>query len=119
MPLGMLLGDLAWTISQGTGDIKENNGTRHWLELQKRLALSFSPLAFLLLGIPFGIQNRRSETTAGLLICLVLALFFYLFMLWADGLANRPKYHPELIIWLPNLLYEVGGLVALFRISRH
>ncbi|MBR6470665.1 MAG: LptF/LptG family permease, partial [Victivallales bacterium] len=119
MPLGMLLGDLAWTTSQENTDAKERGGTRHWLELQKRLALSFSPLAFLLLGIPFGIRNRRSETTSGLLICLVLALFFYLFMLWADGLANRPKYHPELIIWLPNLLYEIGGLVALFRISRH
>ena len=119
MPLGMLLGDLAWTTSQVVEDAKENDGTRHWLELQKRLALSFSPLAFLLLGIPFGIQNRRSETTAGLLICLGLALFFYLFMLWADGLGNRPQFHPELIIWLPNLLYEVGGLVALFRLSKH
>ena len=119
MPLGMLLGDLAWTTSQENADAKDRKGTRHWLELQKRLALSFSPLAFLLLGIPFGIRNRRSETTSGLLICLVLALFFYLFMLWADGLANRPQFHPELIIWLPNLLYEIGGLVALCRISKH
>ena len=119
MPLGMLLGDLAWTSSQENPDPKGRAGTRHWLELQKRLALSFSPLAFLLLGIPFGIRNRRSETSSGLLVCLVLALFFYLFMLWADGLANRPNLHPELIIWLPNLIYEIGGLVALFRLSRH
>ena len=40
-------------------------------------------------------------------------------MLWADGMENRPQFHPELIIWLPNLLYEIGGLIALFRISRH
>ena len=119
MPIGMLLGDLAWTMSQENPNQQDRNGSRHWLELQKRLALSFSPLAFLLLGIPFGIRNRRSETTSGLLICLVLALFFYLFMLWADGMANRPQFHPELIIWLPNLLYEIGGLIALFRISRH
>ena len=119
MPLGMLLGDLAWTTSPENPDRQERTGSRHWLELQKRLALSFSPLAFLLLGIPFGIRNRRSETTSGLLICLVLALFFYLFMLWADGMANRPNLHPELIIWLPNLIYEAGGLIALLRISKH
>ena len=121
MPLGMLLGDLAWSTSSQNPDQKEREraGTRHWLELQKRLALSFSPLAFLLLGIPFGIRNRRSETTSGLLVCLVLALGFYLFMLWADGMANRPQFHPEIIIWIPNLLYEIGGLVALARLSRH
>ena len=109
MPAEMLFGNLAWTRAQ------HKDTTKHWLEFHQRLALAFSPFAFLLLGIPFGIRNRRSETSAGLIICVILALFFYAFMLLADCLANRPACHPELIIWIPNLLFEALGLAFLAK----
>ena len=114
MPFKMLMGNLAWTEAQGKPVAK------HWYEFHQRLALAFSPLAFLLLGIPFGIRNRRSETTSGLVICLLLALGYYAVMLLCDSLvASHPELHPEFIIWLPNLAYEIGGLLALAKIARH
>ena len=113
MPVTMLFGDLLWNRSQG------NSVSRHWYEFHYRLALAFSPLAFLLLGIPFGIRNRRSETSSGLLICLGMALAYYGVILLCDALVRHPELHPEFLIWLPNLLYQIGGLVALARLSRH
>ena len=109
MPADMLFGNLAWTRS------RHKDTTKHWLEFHQRLALAFSPLAFLLLGIPFGIRNRRSETSAGLIVCVILALVFYAFLLLADCLANRPACHPEIIIWIPNLLFEALGLAFLVK----
>lgn len=108
-----LLGDLQLKRTRG------ESVTDHWLELQKRLALAFSPLAFLLLGIPFGIRQKRSGTSAGISLCVVIALIFYGFMLLADALADYPRLHPEFIIWIPNLLAQIGGLWALARLSRN
>lgn len=113
MPIGMLFGDIALQEQRG------NDTTEHWLEFHQRLALAFSPLGFLLLGIPFGIRHRRSESSVGIIICVGISLVFYGFMLLADSLVDHPKCHPELIIWLPNLLYEFGGLWALVRMSRN
>lgn len=113
MPMKMLLADLIWQRSQG-GEV-----SRYWYEFHYRLALAFSPLAFLLMGIPFGIRNRRSEAASGLVICLVLALVYYGVILLCDSLVKHPEFHPEYLIWLPNLLYQTGGLIALARLARH
>ncbi|NLG13356.1 MAG: YjgP/YjgQ family permease [Lentisphaerae bacterium] len=88
-------------------------------DLHNRLSLSLSPISFLLLGIPFGIRGKRSELSVGLLICVVLALGFYVFLLLAGMLEKQPQLHPELIVWLPNILYQTGGLLALRKIGKH
>lgn len=113
MPCKMLMGNMLWNESLG------NPVTEHWFEFHQRLALAFSPLAFILLGIPFGIRNRRSETTSGLVICLLMALAYYAVTLLCDALLSHPSLHPEIIIWLPNLSFQIGGIVALTKIAKH
>lgn len=92
--------------------------TGHLLALQSRLSLALSPFSFFLLGLPFGIRSKRSELSVGLLLCVLLALGFYAFIMLADALANS-RYHPQIIVWLPNFLYQLGGLWVIHRISRH
>lgn len=111
MPALMLLGDTAWLISH------DEPVTKNWMEFHHRLALGFSPLAFMLLGIPFGIRNKRSGNSSGLLICIVLALIFYGFSLLSGSLVNHPALHPEYIIWLPNIIYQLGGLAILAKLN--
>ncbi len=91
--------------------------TEPLLNLHKRLALSLSPFSFLLLGLPFGIRSKRSELSVGLLICVLLALGFYAFMLLADALQKFSGLHPQYIIWIPNLLYQVAGVYMLRRLE--
>ena len=94
------------------------NTTPHYVELHQRLSLALSPFAFLLIGIPFGVRSRRSETSVGLLLCLILALGFYVFLMLADGLKYQSGLHPEFLVWLPNILYQAGGLWALVAIAK-
>ncbi|NLF59584.1 MAG: YjgP/YjgQ family permease [Lentisphaerae bacterium] len=91
--------------------------TEHLVELHSRLSMSIAPFSFLLIGLPFGIRSRRSELSVGILLCVLLALGFYAFLLCGDALKDQPRFHPTLIIWLPNFLYQAAGLVAL-RIMR-
>ncbi|OGV63851.1 MAG: hypothetical protein A3K19_25705 [Lentisphaerae bacterium RIFOXYB12_FULL_65_16] len=87
--------------------------TSEYVELHTRMAMALSPFAFLLLGIPLGIRSRRSETSVGLLVSLILGSGFYAFIVLADGLRHNSYVHPEVLVWLPNIVYQVAGLWAI------
>ena len=50
-----------------------------------------------------------------MLVSLVVAFCFYVFMLLADSLGRSPAIYPHLIVWVPVLL---SALLALRLISR-
>lgn len=102
-------------------DLLKENGMETmplYVELHKRLALALSPLAFLLMGIPFGIRTSRTETSVGLVISVTLAMLFYVFIIIAENTQNRPSLHPDFLIWIPNVVYQIGGVIAMKRISK-
>jgi len=113
MDLGMLLGRIC--LNQEKGE----SATPLLVELHTRMSMSLSPIAFLLVGIPFAVRGRRSETSVGLLMALLLALGFYAFMMVSRSLKHDASAHPQFLIWLPNLLYQAGGLWALALLGRH
>ncbi len=88
--------------------------TEHIVNLHKRIAMSIAPFSFFLLGLPFGVKSRRSEMSVGLLLCVLLALVFYAFILLTDSVKSVSGLHPQYIIWIPNLLYQFVG-IALIR----
>ncbi len=85
------------------------------VELNKRLALSFSCFGFVLLGIPLGIKAHRKESTIGIAISLVLVFNFYLFIIIAESLSQRPALRPDVITWVPVILSIVIGTRLLKR----
>ena len=69
----------------------------------------------LVIGIPLGLRSRRRESTVGVAISLGLVFVFYLFIVLADALVNRPALRPDLIIWIPVLVGEAAGFYLLWR----
>lgn len=112
MNMRMIFARIALDSEQGW------NITPHFVEMHQRMSMGLSPIAFLLIGIPFAIRNRRSETSVGLLITLVLALGFYVFVILTNSMKYQTQLHPEYLVWLPNILYQIGGLWALVAIGR-
>ena len=113
MDLGMLFARI-YLESEAGGKV-----TPLLVELHTRMSMALSPIAFLLIGIPFAVRGRRAETSVGLLLSLLLALGFYAFILVTRSLKSDAGMHPEVLVWLPNLIYQVGGLWALVVIGRH
>ncbi len=99
--------------SQGAG-----HPTPHLVELHKRFALSFACIAFVLVALPLGIQTQRREASIGILMSLVLAVFYYFLILFAESFKKSPHLCPEFIVWIPNLIFEGVGLFLLWRQSR-
>ncbi|MDQ6655354.1 MAG: LptF/LptG family permease, partial [Verrucomicrobiota bacterium] len=99
-----------------SGDHKEQSVSR--TEINKRFSFPFSCLAFSLIAVPLGITTHRRETSMGFLISLVVALFYFLFIIAADTLRASPKMHPELLVWFPNLLFLAIGAWMFRRLAR-
>jgi len=86
--------------------------------INERLSYSFACLAFVLIGMPLGVRSHRSEKTIGAAISLGLVSAHYIFILFAKALHDQPEYFPHLLIWLPNIILTVLGILLTFRIQR-
>ncbi len=87
-------------------------------ELSKRFSFPISCLAFAMMGVPLGVTAHRRETSMGFLLSLVVAFSYFLFLIAADRLRNTPDAHPELLVWIPNVLFIGIGAVLFRRLAR-
>jgi LPS export ABC transporter permease LptF len=87
-------------------------------EVNKRFSFSFASFAFALIGVPLAITAHRKETSIGFLLSLVVAFVYFFFIIIADTLRDKPKAHPELLVWLPNVLFISIGAWLFYRLSR-
>jgi LPS export ABC transporter permease LptF/LPS export ABC transporter permease LptG len=81
--------------------------------LQKRLALSMSPLLFAFLGTALGMRVRRGGRGAGVLLSVLAMLAYYLLSLVGEQLARAGTIAPLPGAWLASALTVAGGLFLL------
>ncbi len=84
-------------------------------EIHNKIALAFSSLAFILIGIPLGITTRRAEKSTSFGISLALIVLYWLLLIGGKTLAQKGLAPPFLALQLSN--FVVGGL-GLFCFSR-
>lgn len=92
--------------------------TKLKVELNQRIALGLSPIAFLLLGLPLAIRTSRRETSINLFLSVILAGIYFISIMIFQAFDSKPQYHPELLLWIPNILYQSVGIYFLFKIAR-
>ncbi|MFO7870877.1 MAG: LptF/LptG family permease [Kiritimatiellia bacterium] len=89
--------------------------TRLAVEFNKRLALSAACFAFVLVGIPLGIKTHRRESSVGAGLSLLFVFGFYMFIILAEAMVDRPQVRPDLIVWAPVALCAGAGAFLLRR----
>jgi lipopolysaccharide export system permease protein len=87
-------------------------------EINKRFSFPMACIVFALVGVPLGITAHRRETSFGFAASLVIGVFYFLFIIVADTLRANAKVHPELLVWLPNVLFLALGFWLFRRLAR-
>jgi lipopolysaccharide export system permease protein len=89
------------------------------MHLQKNFAMAYSVFSLAVFGVPLAIHVGRQETYANLGIALVIAMSYYFLMIMVSWLEEKPSLRPDLLIWLPNLIFQGFGFWMLRRASRY
>lgn len=105
--------------------LREEPGERHeaalmrvQMSIQERFANAYAILSLAMIAIPLGITIQRKETSANLGIALALALTFYLLMVTIGWFERMPHLRPDLLMWVPNILFQAFGIWLFFRSER-
>lgn len=90
-------------------------------ELHSRFAFPFASLVFAFIGVPLGIQNRRSGKSAGFSISIGILLAYYLMLSLVRTLAEKGGVPPAIALWLPNMVFLAIGwyLLRLASLERN
>jgi len=86
--------------------------------VQNKFASAFAVFTFALVGVPLGIRVSRRETSANLGLAVVLALSYYFLTIVIGWLGGRPELRPDLLLWVPNLLFLGIGIWMFWRVDR-
>jgi len=80
------------------------------VEIHKRYAIPFTCLVFALMGVPLGIQPRRSGRSYGFILSILILLAYYISVTVSEMLAMRRTVTPLIAGWTPNLLFTGLGI---------
>jgi LPS export ABC transporter permease LptF len=87
------------------------------IEINKKIALAFSNLVFVLVGIPLAITAHRREKFIGFGMAMGLFLLYWGIMLGGIACAIRDIIPPWVGVWSADILLFIVALVMLVRIS--
>ncbi|HWB60123.1 MAG TPA: LptF/LptG family permease [Chthoniobacteraceae bacterium] len=87
-------------------------------EINKRFSFSLASFALALIAVPLAITAHRKETSIGFLFSIIVAFGYFFFIQLGTMAQNNPKLHPELLIWLPDIVFILFGSALFWRLSR-
>ena len=85
------------------------------VELHKRYAFPFACIVFGLIGVPLGIQPRRSARSFGFVFSILIILAYYISLTASEIFALRHTIPPFLAGWAPNILFGSLGIYLLVK----
>ena len=106
--------ELGWQelIKQASSSQPEESGAGK-RTLHRRLALSVSPFLFALLGGALGMKVRRGGRGVGVLLALLIVIFYYLVSLLGESLVRAEIVSPVIGLWAATALMLLLSFVLL------
>ncbi len=91
------------------------NRSEMLVEKHERIVVTFAPLVLVLIGVPLGLQSQRSGKGAGFTLGLIIFMCYYLLLVSASTIATEGLLPAAIIMWLPNVIFLLGGIWFLHR----
>jgi lipopolysaccharide export system permease protein len=89
--------------------------TDQLLEIYRKFSIPFACIAFGLMGIPLGIQPRRSGKSYGFILGILVVMGYYILLTSAETLASNRTLPPLIASWTPNFVLIAIGIYLLVK----
>jgi lipopolysaccharide export system permease protein len=85
------------------------NARPELMELHQRIAFSFAPIVFCLLGVSLSLLPRtsRANRSWGVALCVAWLVVYYALLSLGKALGERGAFHPFVALWFPNIVIGV------------
>ncbi|HOR42628.1 MAG TPA: LptF/LptG family permease [Atribacterota bacterium] len=77
-----------------------------------------SGLIFALIGVPLGIQMKRSTKATGLIISIILVFLYYVIYSLCRAMGRGGMIDPFVSSWIPNVIFLALGIVLVVRVEK-
>ncbi len=92
--------------------------TKYLMDLHMKFSIPFSCIVFGLIGIPLGVQPRRSGKSYGFILGILVVLAYYMLLTSGEILSNNQTIPPVVACWAPNILLMALGIYLLIKVGR-
>jgi lipopolysaccharide export system permease protein len=99
-------------------NVREAERMRVEVTLAEKGARALAVLVFALVAVPLGVRVSRRETSANLVVAVGLGLGYHLIGECLRYLEKYPALRPDLLLWLPPLLFLALGAWMFRRVGR-
>jgi len=80
------------------------------VDLHMKYSIPLTGLIFVFLGVPLGLRVKRGSKATGVVLSIILILFYYIFLSITRSLGRGDLLDPVLAAWLPNIVFGVLGV---------
>ncbi len=94
-----------------------SNVNKLYVELYRRISLSWTFIPFILIGIPLSIRYHHSSKFAAIGIGMPVILLHYLLMISGSIIAQKGYMPPAVAMWLPNIIIAATGIYLIYKTS--
>jgi len=90
---------------------------KYKVEIQKKYAIPFACIVFVLMGAPLGVMTRRGGITVAATLSIIFFLIYYIFLIGGEELADAALISPFWAMWTPNFLLGIVGVYLIYYIT--
>lgn len=95
----------------------KNRKNQFIVEIQKKYAIPFACLIFILIGAPLGIVIRKGNFGVSAILSLAFYIFYWICLIGGEKLADRNLISPILGMWLGNIVIGIFAILLTIRIN--
>ena len=88
------------------------------VEIQKRFATPLACFVLALLGVPLGVQNRRTGRHGGFALSLAVLFLYYILANFSFAFGENGTIDPVIAVWTPNFILLMIAVWAIRKVVR-